>query len=250
MRKLEQWPTPLSPEKEKPISLPALLSYKNPRAEEYARIIERVRKQVAASEWGSPPDEYAGDWQRVVEPKPDGNDSKYKKFLEKKLKGSLLIDLGGGRAADRTGKTHIGHVAEKLGVKTYINVERFLSDNVSVDLFTDVSEKVGVEQPKNTKIITVKGDMLDFISRLPDNSANFSMNGIDHFVIEDEEYHNALTTELTRTTKPGGVVFGINCDAVFSLSKDKFERLSLVSLGRNELGINPSTVIITEKRTK
>ena len=164
-----------------------------------------MEARVARNPFGSPPDEYSEEWMRFlmfaekIEKYPEDY-----RFFQEKLKGDILIDLGGGRG------TNMKYFARTFGVRTYIDVERYLSKDLPVDPFKDLSEKF-VDQPENMQILVVQADMLDFISR---------------FVIEDPEYHYALAKELVRTTKKGGIVFGINSDALYSLgpAMKQFER--------------------------
>ncbi|KKT20830.1 MAG: hypothetical protein UW05_C0026G0006 [Candidatus Giovannonibacteria bacterium GW2011_GWC2_43_8] len=212
--------TTSTPERSSKISLPDILVYENPNRGKYQEIIKSLEARVARNPFGSPPDEYSEEWMRFlmfaekIEKYPEDY-----RFFQEKLKVDILIDLGGGRG------TNMKYFARTFGVRTYIDVERYLSKDLPVDPFKDLSEKF-VDQPENMQILVVQADMLDFISRLPDNFANFNLNGIDSLVIEDPEYHYALAKELVRTTKKGGIVFGINSDALYSLgpAMKQFER--------------------------
>jgi hypothetical protein len=95
------------------------------------------------------------------------------------------------------------------------------------------------------RAIMVQGDMLDIRSRLPDNSANFTINGIDTWIIENSAYHQALARELERATVPGGIVFGMNSDAVFYISNESFENKPMTV---DDLGVAPFGIKIVEKK--
>ena len=120
-------------------------------------------------------------------------------YLVSKVKGNIVVDLGG---------TNMRRFASALGAKAYIGVDKFAYEeehprNAYVDL-------TPTERKKDTDIISVKNDMLDFVSRLPDDSVCIIMNGIDGEIIRSDEYHTALAKEIMRVTKKDGLAFGRN----------------------------------------
>ena len=128
---------------------------------------------------------------------------KSRDFLRQHLEDGVLIDLGGGSWGS-------AELARYLGAATYINVERNLRSDEEIP--PNPLAAIKDEQTDDLQEILIKADMLDFVSRLRDNSANFMINGIDESAINDFAYHLALAKELERATKPGGVVFGINSE--------------------------------------
>lgn len=133
-------------------------------------------------------------------------------FFIQKLSGGVLVDLGGAEG-------NLRESALVWGVKTYINVDRGeYSWQKDGKRLPPNPLKAAVEfDESKLHIIGVNSDMLDFVSRMRDNSANFTINGIDFNIIEDDAYHAALAKEVIRATKPGGIIFGANSEIVHPL---------------------------------
>lgn len=194
------------------------LSYQNPNAEVYQKIIEaetaRTDTVKARSRLEPPTDKHAEHWLDKIFWEVH---AELLQFIQGKISQELLIDLGGGRQAT------MKWLAEEFKAKTYVNVEKYLPDKFPLNPRVNIAEQLGqTPKEKETEIVFVRADMLDFISRVPNNSANFTVNGIDAFVISSPEYHSALAREISRATKVGGVVFGINSDALWELREDRF----------------------------
>lgn len=153
-------------------------------------------------------------------------------YLTDKIKDHDLIDLGGSTGG------YIRPLAKELGARTYITVDRFFSRrrnedspvyDLPLDPYTNIGTEIWSELPEQlsgkgrTESAAVKADMLDFVSRLPDNSANFTLNGIDSAIVSrpddimsadrNTEYEEAVVKEIIRATKKGGIIFG--CDIPF-----------------------------------
>ena len=106
-----------------------------------------------------------------------------------------------------------------MGVRTYINVDRDYGDYPVNPLAALNEGDIG-----DLHKLSVKADMLDFVARMRDDSANFMLNGIDFASVPgSERYHEVLAQELVRATKPGGLVFGINAtvDHIWREMSDK-----------------------------
>lgn len=118
------------------------------------------------------------------------------------------MDLGGGR-----GGMMFDLAVNRTGAQMYINVDRgsFANPNPPNSL---EPASVNPSPDKSKFIIKVKADMLDFLARIKDGSANFAINGIDEIIINDHRYHQALATELVRATKPGGLIFGLGSEVI------------------------------------
>jgi hypothetical protein len=132
------------------------------------------------------------------------------KAFDAALPGSILCDLGG-----YNGKTE--DVAASHDASLYINVDRYprgLNDDTAVDPQKGHFEKRDYVVQGQTlikgihNVMSVRADMLDFVSRLRDNSVNITINGIDADIIPTEKYHESLATEILRATKHQGVIFG------------------------------------------
>lgn len=129
------------------------------------------------------------------------------------MEGRPLVDLGGGFYDG------LQKIAVSLGVSTYINVDKFAftypeKPNPFVDSFEEMAKQEGEDvdpsemKDGETQLVHVKADLLDFVSRMPDNSTNFTINGIDLLILGSRPYHEALAKEVSRATFPGGLVFG------------------------------------------
>lgn len=166
------------------------------------------------------------------------NSSKLPEYeiLLKKLKGSILVDLGGGRLS------RMLPIAETFGASGYVNVDRHITGNfgsVMYDPALNQYEKFwderramsgweGLEFTTSIEPAIVYADMLDFVARLPDNCVNFTANGIDKDILgygpEHTDYKAALAREIVRAMKPDGIIFGRNLQAIADTFTDKNPR--------------------------
>lgn len=200
-----------TPEDGGKVSLRDILVYDNPRQEEYREIIE---EELKSSNRRYLPESISEGWVDVYFNRLEDdiyNPPRYAKlreYLTDKLNSGILIDVGGG------GGEYIAELAKKSGVSKYINVDLYSKRN-STDPFNGkiinrnyrrLSDEEKVRQMDD---IQVDSDMLDFVSRLPDNCANFAVNGIDTYVIDSNKYRDVLFNEIVRATKVGGIIFGI-----------------------------------------
>ena len=122
-----------------------------------------------------------------------------KKSIKDKIKNRNLIDLG-------TGKSFLKAALffKKMEPLEFIGVEKF---NKSDTLVFEESLK-----ENNIKGKYVVDDILLFLSKLPDNSANFFMAGVDFGVISNEEYWERLKKEILRTIYKDGIFVGYGSD--------------------------------------
>lgn len=178
------------PETEVGVFLKELLAYDNPRLSKYQGLIERER--VASKVYL--PQQFSRHWEEF------NDNPEMRSFFSDKLRGGILVDIGGGQ-----GRV-VRNLAKKSGVAKIINVDVMGEDDM------DVFRGKKVEDSISAEVIDVHADMLDFVSRLPDGSCNFSINGIDINVIEDSGYREALFHELVRATRIGGIMFGAGSD--------------------------------------
>jgi len=132
-----------------------------------------------------------------------------KDIFKDRLNGGILIDLGFGKVP------LMKALATRYKSKTYIGVDRY---SIGKEDESSDPHKVMDDLSKNDiQAILVKSDLLDFASRIPDNSVNFTINGIDKNIIPDEDYQKALVKEMIRATKKGGIIFGFNSDAIANI---------------------------------
>ena len=139
-------------------------------------------------------------------------------YMREKLKDSILVDLGCGA---RLASGFMFGTMDKYSIAAYVGVDRYAWPDTSYDPTLNQWKK-----NDNRKLIRsgmppiakVHADMLDFVARLPDNSVNFVLNGIDRFVISTgSEYHRTLAKEMIRALKPGGIICGADFTAISHL---------------------------------
>ncbi len=214
-------------------SLRDLLTFVNPNLEKYKEIIERESRNKVFY-----PQRFSERWINFLyngysqDPTERYNPQMFRKayeFFREKLSDDILIDLGGGDGEI------MAQLAKKFGVKTYVSVD--LGDNLdpysAQPLETESDFLSDDQKGRQMTSLGVSADMLDFVARLPDNSANFVLNGIDWDIIRDSEYRAALMAEISRATRKEGIVFGTGTDIVPSDPKfvSKLEGLKLDLVG-------------------
>jgi len=132
-------------------------------------------------------------------------------FFKQKLTGHPLIDLGGGMGLMRG-------IASEFGATEYINVDRKYHENLPPNPF-EIRHSAPLGNKQNADEIDVQADMLDFVSRLKNGVASFTLNGIDYSIVNDPEYHKALAQEIIRTARKNGLIFGIRSMALSEISE-------------------------------
>ena len=169
-------------------------------SEEYAKLVRRQDLSSTRGHWQGTT--YSETWLDLFEARalPARN------FFRQRLSGQPLIDLGGGEGV-------MMNLATDFGVSEYINVDRGYGD-LPLNPY-----EIGHSGQLNPSSITldVHADMLDFVARLKDNAANFTINGIDNIIVNDSAYHRVLAQELIRATRPGGLIFGIHSNVLHEI---------------------------------
>jgi hypothetical protein len=194
------------------ITLEDLLDKNRIPAAEYETLIQAQEKRAFYS-----PEAYSEGWKMFLLLKDAlPKVKKAYEFFIATLKNHPLIDLGGG----------MGDAMEKFAkecqINLLINVDRGIHrENTPVDPYKSTQEKTS----ENLHQIQINADMLDFTSRVKDNSANFVLNGIDRAVIPDHNYNEALSRELQRATCAKGIVFGIDSDIAYTLETLSFRKI-------------------------
>lgn len=122
------------------------------------------------------------------------------KTIKRKLKGQVLIDLGCG--ADQQA---VIVMASETKVAKYFGVDKIIKTNQQFI-------------HKSTEVNILNGDLLQFASKLTTNSCNFIFSGIDFL---QGDYLNLLVTEITRATRPGGIVFGRGSQPISEILRNK-----------------------------
>jgi hypothetical protein len=225
--------TEVLPETEGEISLQNLLTYDNPNLPRYKELIKQEHEETGRV-WL--PQTFSEEWADMYFDRrkegnkkynPDRKDlEKQRAFFKEKLQGEILIDIGGGQ-----GRT-MPEFAKKFGARLYINVDEHHGElegapnpQVGKPAKIDYWRLPKSERTRPMEAIDVKADMLDFVARLPDNSCNFVVNGINMEVIISDDYREALIEELMRATKVGGIMFGITSD-IWRKSDPRFKNVA------------------------
>ncbi len=144
-------------------------------------------------------------------------------FIKEKLSGETLIDLGCGEP----GYTD-AHLKElDISLASYVGVDKKEFDQ----RWVEESRKQG-----GFPVEYINEDLLRFVSKIPDNSANFLISGIDEDVLRDSEYRKRLMAEIMRATKQGGLVLNYHgaldlsprsADSSFQAHKGNISGLSI-----------------------
>ena len=186
-----------------------LLVYDHPERENINRLIkqaeERNEQYQGISELKSPHDRFL---QEILIEDKDGVDSPEGRLARQINEANQVINLGGG----------FMEMSKEFDYKVLIGVDKYPESDNSISAQADKVHREESDQlyaerqiQGGTKEFVVKMDMLDFVSRLPDDSNEFlTINGIDQNIVEDEEYVRTLAMEIVRTTKPGGMMFGVD----------------------------------------
>ncbi|MBI2552074.1 hypothetical protein HYW17_02125 [Candidatus Uhrbacteria bacterium] len=196
--------------------LAQLTSYQdNPQLPDYEEKMDALGDQF--QEFG---EQYADRWQEMIE-QGLGGTPEMVAVLREKLRGKLLVDLGGGYTLGDGPRgimqSIMQDVALELGVKDYVNVDRHFTKRRVSAFFnpTDVTRRLGIEQPRGMHALYVQADMLAFLAHMQSETPNLTiaLNGIDSFVIPDrarfgrgDSYFQMLVKEIARVLPKGGVV--------------------------------------------
>ncbi|NQU82960.1 MAG: hypothetical protein HQ539_03350 [Parcubacteria group bacterium] len=178
--------------------------------------------------------EYWGDFLRNPDSAPNASD-----FFREHIQGSMLVDLGGGGYSTHKGSMMFD-LAGIFDAKAYISVDKFAyGENSEYDKSAPV-DRMGRKGNvrRDLRCFYIQSDMLEFVSKMKDNSVNFALNGIDSYVIGDEEYHTALAKEIARATRSDGIVFGVNSDISYLLNHNSEFLSELDGLGLQDTGVD------------
>ncbi|HEV7424286.1 MAG TPA: hypothetical protein VGO21_03795, partial [Candidatus Paceibacterota bacterium] len=107
-------------------------------------------------------------------------------------------------------------------------------DNVEIT-YRDLSGLPPSEDKEKFKPLVsptiVKMDILDFLSKLEPKggytTANYTINGFDILMVQNDQYHEAVATELGRVVQTGSIVFGMNSMVLEKLGRYGFTRIEI-----------------------
>lgn len=255
-----------APEQNGIISLKNLLVYDNPNLSQYEGLIRENNKDSTMAGMTEP---FSNNWEQFYYDRDSfyhsdeiddkkSSPKRYEKtilYLTSKLQDSVLVDVGGG-PEKATG--WIPMLAKKCKVKTYISVDRncielnplegrFVSHSMDMHMIPKQDREHPMED------IQVNADMLDFIARLPNDSSNFIINGIDGSILKNNNYLRALGGELIRATKIGGIIFGISSEGIVwgikinPLFNSLFKNSTNQLMGETNRFLNPNFFMFEKK---
>ncbi|MFA5022851.1 MAG: hypothetical protein WC385_02430 [Candidatus Paceibacterota bacterium] len=196
------------------LNLDELLTYENPNAEEYKKLIDEAsaEAELAVSNPGRAKTlsrsaggaayftNFSMHWWSVCTQNLKTND-----LLKSKFNGGTLVNLGAGTPSP---------FLEILDNGTIINVDKYAFGHSGIKKSIELV-KMYTEKEGGVDSFCVSADMLDFISRLPSNSVNIEVDGVDYDIIHNPEYHKALAREILRVTKKGGLVIGTQSNPLY-----------------------------------
>jgi hypothetical protein len=182
----------------------SFFDYQNPNFEKYKEL------QISLAHSGqfdfdqAPFSDY---WYSILNPpinvRPPEDIDEIIEYLQKKLKGQMLLDLGCGQSVPSImDLPQIFDLVWAADVGTYVGVDLSKSNPVP-------PQKAPFRMSKfDNESYYIEDDMLLRLARTPSNSVNTVINGIDDMIIQSDKYISALATEIVRTCKPGGIIFG------------------------------------------
>lgn len=179
----------------------SLLSYENPQLPLYQKL-DAKQKDVLVSLSSS---SAAYIWDFLKKDNKGEFRSQRQEYLQTKLKGGILLDIGGHRGT-------MQEAAESLGARLYVSIDpNMFYKHDNLDPYKDVSADVGIVQGENTRTILINDFVLSVIARIKSGSVDgIVINGIDSEIINDPVYLAALAQEMMRILKQKGVLFGAN----------------------------------------
>lgn len=154
---------------------------------------------------------FSNEYIKLFEIKRSGNidlSQDSRNIIKNKFKDKIVIDLGVGQSFLK-----MLELIKNMEVKEFIGLEKFIPlSNEKIPTNNEIKNSLDLSI-KESKEFGINGafiydDMLIFLSKLPDKSANFIMNGIDSNVIQSLEYWNMLSEEINRVSYDKGIITG------------------------------------------
>jgi SAM-dependent methyltransferase len=130
-----------------------------------------------------------------------------------KLSGGVLLDLGCGEVGSRRAFQRFVMSYEP---RAYVGVDHNLAYGIGP--YEEI-EDFGITMPFDARErsvlpgMLVRGDILEVLEKLPSDSMNVALNGMDdHMIAAGGDYGKAVAQEVVRVARPGGVVLGVTMD--------------------------------------
>jgi len=218
---MKEFPLP-----EQPHKIQNLSELLHEPTQDYSQIIVEASKEELPEGSDGLSVSYSHAWEDFEAPYSLKNiDPKLVKLFKKTISGNVLCELGGAGG-------RMEFLSANMDAGLYINVDKYpngvKNDPKPIDPTAGVIKKRDfvIKFPGEDDFVLIEGihdeihvraDMLDFISRLKNDSVNIVINGIDSCVIRIPEYHKLLAKEIIRVTKKDGIIFGNMSDSLFVL---------------------------------
>ncbi len=154
------------------------------------------------------------------------------KFFPEVLGDSILLDLGAGDPKP------MADFALCCDVRLYL----------AVDLYCPY----GNMDFENPRIVLENEDMLRYVAKIPDDSANIFLGAIDDIVLMNPKskkvelkYRSLLLSHICRVVPPDGIVFGVNSHLFPKLEEMGFERVD--NVGRYKVSVDPGIAVLQKQ---
>ena len=136
--------------------------------------------------------------------------------LKRGFGGKVVVDLGCGASPFGV------KLCAKIGADTYVGVEtsEFL---LRIGLNILEVQKSDLEGNTDIGFFIVITDLLKFLSRLPDASVNFMINGMGWEILKRLEYRERAAREVERATEKNGMVVMTCSD--WDFGEDKMRKI-------------------------
>lgn len=198
----------VEPEK-KIITLEDLIDPTHSIPDAYKHLIAAQKREQVRSSTTS----FSYRWEDALEldrePRKDEKDLEtMQRFFKEHLKHKVLIDLGGGSIR----LSYMCQLAKQCEAAAFASVDLMLT--------AEPPKTIQIHKEKTTDgfhEMEISADMLEFVTRLKDESVCFAINGIDWTIIDDKEYNAALAKEIVRATSKGGIIFGYDSEVSYPL---------------------------------
>lgn len=190
-----------------------LTSHSNSKIEYYKALAKKAEteQRIISSEEGFDTN-FESLWDNLIR-RSSTSTEEIKDYLKKGIRNKILIDIAG-----QGGLSDLARDCEAK-LQVIVNKYRGGSDRTEGGL----------------RILTVQEDALLFISKIKSNSVIVAINGLDSIIIKNPEYHQVLAEEILRITKVGGLIFGMQSDALFILRRSKYKQ-NIMTLGVTSSG--------------
>lgn len=138
-------------------------------------------------------------------------------YFSEKLKDQIIVNLACGN------ESALVNTFKRFSPRGIVNV--------------DISKPAGIKTDARHRVV-VGEDVLEFVSRLPDDFCSFTVSGLDSNVLPSKEYHEALLQEVHRSLKKEGILFGNQSDILnYARSLPDLRKVEIKNVSDGDLEI-------------